>query len=142
MANYNAVIRTNYFSVTDEKKYREIINSCSVEEEIHVFEEISSDGKKLFGFGCFGSIFGMSAIDGDDDCEADNSVFYAELQSVLAEGDAIIIVEVGYEKLRYLIGTGTVITQSDIQLVSLDGSAVNLARSLLNNPDYTPRMYY
>ena len=141
MANYNATIRTNYFGVTDESKFREIIDSCSAEDEIHIFE--SNDGSRKFGFGCFGSIYGIPATeDEDDDSENDLDAFYDSLQAVLVKGDAIIITENGYEKLRFLIACCTVITQNDIQGIDLRNKAIDLARDMLKNPDYITEMDY
>lgn len=54
MANYNAAIRTNYFSVTHEKKFRNISDSCCGEDTIHVLEAV--DGSAKLGFECNGSI--------------------------------------------------------------------------------------
>ena len=143
MANYYATIRTNYFAVTDEVKFRKIIDSCSAEDTIHILENIAPDGTKTFGFGCYGYISGIHAdADEEDMDETDLDAFYFALQSVLAEGDAIIIMEVGNEKLRYLIGVCTVITRSDIQGVDVSNKALDLVRTMLANPDFTTEMYY
>jgi hypothetical protein len=139
MANYYSTTRTNYFSVTDEAKFRDIINSCSAEDEIHIFDQTAPDGKKLYGFGCYGSIIGI-VHDSDDDIETAGDSFHTELQSVLADGDAIIITEVGHEKLRYLVGCCTVVTKNEIQGVDVLGKAVELARSMLAKPDYLTKM--
>lgn len=140
MANYYATIRTNYFSVTDEAKYREIIESCIAEDTLHIFEESTTDGKKMFGFGCYGYINGIPAVEDED--ETDLDAFYYALQSVLSEDDAIIITEVGNEKLRYLVGLCTVITNTDIQSIDVCCKAVELARIMLENPEFTTRMEY
>ena len=67
MANYYATIRTNYFSVTDERKFRGIIDSCCSEDTVHLFEETTPDGKKQFGFGCCGYISGIPAGEDEDE---------------------------------------------------------------------------
>ena len=142
MANYYAIIRTNYFSVTDEAKFREIIGSCgAAEDEIQVFEEMASDGTKQFGFGCYGTICGIPTGEDEDD-EPDLDAFYDALQSVLVEDNAIMITEVGFEKLRYLIGHCTVITKHEIQGINIRDKAIELARSILGNPDFTTKMEY
>ena len=140
MANYCAVIRTNYFSVTDETRFREIMASCvGDEEDTEVFE--SEDGSDKFGFGCFGTISGIPE-DTDDPDSADLGAFYDALQSVLAEGDAIIITEIGYEKLRYLIGVCTVITKRDIRYIDVRQKAVELAMEMLGDNGFTTQMDY
>ena len=57
MANYSALIRSNYFAVTDEAKFHEIITSCISEEKVEVFEKGERSG--TFAFGCYGSIYGL-----------------------------------------------------------------------------------
>ena len=138
MANYYATIRTNYFSVTDEAKFRDIIDTCSAEDELHVFE--SNDGSGKVGFGCYGSVYGIPV--GEDDDESDLDALYDALQSVLVEGDAIIITEIGFEKLRFLIACCTIITKNDIQGIDLRNKAIDLARDMLQNPDFTTEMDY
>ena len=140
MANYYAFIRSNYFSVTDETRFREIIASClGSDEAIRIFE--SSDGSGKFGFGCYGSISGVPD-DEDDPDDYDVDAFYEALQEVLVEGDAIIITEIGYEKLRYLIGVCTIITKREIQFVNLSDRAVALACEMLGNADFQTQMDY
>ena len=139
MANYYATIRTNYFGVTDMEKFREIMDSCSAEDTIEMFEP-EDDGK--IGFGCNGSIYGLLPGEDEDDTEEDLYAFYDALQSVLVAGDAIIISEVGFEKLRYVVGCCTIITKDDIQFIDLRNKAIDLARDMLKNPDFTTEMDY
>ena len=143
MANYNAVIRTNYFSVADEARFREIMASCvGTEEAVMIFEP--ENGSKKFGFGCYGTIYGIppDSEDGDDDEDADLGTFYDALQSVLADGDAIIITEIGWEKMRYLVGVCTVITKREIQCIDVCKKAVELAGELLGDNGFTTQMDY
>lgn len=140
MANYYATIRTNYFGVTDEAKFREIINSCNAEDSIHIFE--ADDGTGKFGFGCNGSIYGIPPSEDEDDDENNLDVFYDALQSLLIESDAIIITEVGFEKLRYLIGTCTIITRDQIRFIDVRDKAIELAQSMLNDSSFSTRMDY
>jgi hypothetical protein len=140
MANYNAFVRSNYFTVTDTAKFREIMASCiGAEGNIEVFD--ADDGSGKLGFGCYGAISGIPT-DIEDPESTDLDGFYEALQGILAEGDAIIITEVGYEKLRYLIGVCTVITKQGIQCIDLSRKAVDLARTMLGNDRYTTQMDY
>lgn len=142
MANYYATIRTNYFSVKDEAKFREAVNSCNAEEELHIFEETRPDGSKIFGFGCYGSIYGIPPGEDEDDDENDLDAFYDALQELLPENDAIIITEIGHEKMRYLIGCCTIITRNEIQFVDVRNRAVDLARAMLKNDAFQTQMDY
>jgi hypothetical protein len=140
MANYNALTRTNYFSVTDEAKFNEIIASCRTDVGgLQVLEP--SFGSRRFGFGCYGIIYGIPPNQ-DVEEEGDLYAFYDALQSVLVDSDAIIITEIGYEKLRYLVGYCTVITKRKIKLVDLHDTAVELARDMLENPKFITQMDY
>ena len=64
------------------------------------------------------------------------------MQQVVADGHAIIITEVGYEKLRYLVGDCTVITSQEIAYTNLSDIGLAKARQLLKNPQYNPVMEY
>jgi hypothetical protein len=140
MANYNATIRTNYFSVTDEARFRKIIaNCCGSDENLMLFEAEDDSGK--FGFGCYGSVLGIP-VGEDDYPDYDIDAFYEALQEILSDGDAIIITEVGHEKLRYLLGVCTVITKREIRSIDLSVKAIALAGEMLGNADFMTRMDY
>ena len=71
MANYIGYTRTNYFSVTDEEKFRQIIaNAYSSADKIEVFED-KTDGNVKYAFGCYGVICGTRELSDDDDDEGD-----------------------------------------------------------------------
>ena len=143
MADYFAAIRTNYFSVKDEDAFRELIRSVIAEDGVHLFEEPQPDGSIKFGFGCYGTINGI-CVDPDDDgyCDDEIDCFFDALQKLVCEDDAIIIMEAGHEKLRYVAGLNTVITHTAIQSVSLSEASLEIARKLLGNPDYQTQMDY
>lgn len=142
MANYIGFTRTNYFAVNDQDAFRKAIADCRTSEGGLQIFETTVNGQKLFGFGCYGTISGIPPADGKDDCEEDMDAFYDALQSVLADGHAIMITEIGYEKLRYLIGECIIITSSDISSVFLRDTALQKAREMLNDPKYAPKMEY
>lgn len=141
MANYYGVTRTNYFAVTDEAAFRQIIARYS-NPKLSIFEAIQPDGMRLFGFGCYASLDGLTVEDDDGEDMNGTDSLYCELQEVLQEGHSIIIFEAGHEKLRYIIGHVIVITKRDLQFVDLNDQALKLARSMLNDERYNPVMYY
>lgn len=153
MSNYIASIRTNYFSVTDPEKFKAIIASCRAEYDITIIDDKQADGSIKFGFYCYGSIQGLPDKEGssldeiigaedDYDCESSIDLFFDALQDILPDGEAIIITEVGYEKMRYLVGYCTVITRNDVQGVDVQDKALELARNILQNNDFTTKMDY
>ena len=133
MANYSATIRTNYFSVKDPTALRELIDSVEAEDTVSLFMTKLPDGSMQYGFGCYGSLFGIQ-----DSLDA----FYEALQELVCENDAILIFEVGYEKLRYVVGCCTVITSTKMQHIDIQQQALELAAKLLNLPNYNTRLDY
>ena len=142
MANYYGYTRSNYFVVKDEEEFRQIIDSCSVsEDDLSIFEH-EQNGQKYFGFGSYGSISGFPGGENEDDCEYDLNAFHHALQQVVADGHAVIITEIGWEKLRYLVGDCTIITPNEIRYFNLRDTALAVAREMLSDPVYSPRMEY
>ena len=144
MVNYMGFTRTNYFSVTDAEKLRDIVDRIIWDNSGSFLEE----GYGGYVFGCYGSINGLrnpkqedcDSEDYDDDYNADD--VYEALQEIVAPGDAIIITEVGYEKLRYLVGDTVVITRDAIEYINLRSAAMEAACKLLNNPQFDTQMEY
>ena len=144
MANYMGFTRTNYFSVTDAEKLRDIVGRIIWDNSGSFLEE----GYGGYAFGCYGSIDGLrespkedcDSEDCDDNYNADD--VYEALQEIVAPGDAIIITEVGYEKLRYLVGDAVVITRDAIEYINLRSAAKAAACNLLNNPQFDTQMAY
>lgn len=126
MANYYSKTRTNYFGVTDEDKFKEIMSKIRPTPE-YVQETV--DGRKKFTFYCDGSLDGYPG-------------FSKDLQEILEEGDAVLITEVGSENFRYLTGYCTIITRTDVTTVDLAEYAKNTARQLLGNPEWDTRNEY
>lgn len=72
MANYTCRIRTNYFRTKDPDAFRLFMQRvCGSESAVELWEEQSSDGKPLFGFGTYGSISGLRDTVGEDPDEDD-----------------------------------------------------------------------
>jgi hypothetical protein len=135
MADYYAKTRTNYFDITDEDKFRKIIGLCSASNTIEVDKNV--EGK--FVFTCNGTINGL--FNGEDD-DFNHGDFCKALQEVLPDGEAIIITEVGSEKMRYLAAASVVITNSKIETVNIKDVALNCAKRLLGNDEYDTEMEY
>ena len=126
MASYVCAIRTNYFRVTEEEKFRNLIDEF-LSGSCEVFRRTDVNSNKLVGFGS----------DENINWPEDDTGFVSGLQECLAEDDSIIVLEVGHEKLRYLIGAATIITRSSIETIDLTSLAISKAAEMLGNPDYT-----
>lgn len=125
MANYNAVSRTNYFRVTDEEKYTNLFNNLVSEWDIEDFTEVK-DGITYHGFGSYCPIDYL-----DENEEYDFDLFLTELQKILPEDEAFMYFEVGYEKLRYLVGYTYVVTKKEIRSMNIDDWAKDTAKEIL-----------
>lgn len=144
MANYISTMRTNYFRVKDEAVFRDFMNHIQgCEDTVEVFERASEDGTRYFGFGCYGGIFGY-VDDDDDDLDYDIAYekFFKMLHDIVAEDDAIILMEVGNEKLRYVTGYATIITTNDSRTIDLTNDAIELAGKMLGDSGYRTQVDY
>lgn len=126
MASYVCAIRTNYFRVTEEEKFRNLIDEF-LSGSCEVFTRTDVNSNKLVGFGS----------DENINWPEDDTGFVSGLQECLAEDDSIIVLEVGHEKLRYFVGAATIITRSSIETIDLTSLAISKAAEMLGNPDYT-----
>ena len=135
MANYNCAIRTNYFHVKDSELFRQFMSRVyGTEGFMELWEEKDADGQTVFGFGCYGGISGLQdALDVD---EASYDAFIRGLQQHIREDDTVIILEAGWEKLRYLIGCAEIITCSGFEYLNISDLAQARAATILGNPGW------
>lgn len=124
--------------MTDEEKYKEIIDKIDCECGLDFWEETDEKGVKRHGFGGYGSLYAYDEETGDDLLDD----VLESLAEVLPEDEAIIITEIGNEKLRYLVGQAVIVTRSTIQFVDLQSVALATARSMLEDPDFVTQLDY
>ena len=135
MANYYGKTRTNYFRVTDPDVLELLIESCFASDDtVTLWKKSTEDGTCRFAFGCEAEIEGINISDDPDFPEYDFDDFLKKLQEILPEDEAVIITEVGSEKLRYLCGSVTVVTHNDIEHNTLDMLGRKTAREMLKDP--------
>ena len=150
MANYYASTRTNYFRVKDEEEFRKFMAHVSrTEDRVELWEEKDNNDNTVFGFGTLGGIAGVTdyhndsdADSDDEDCEDDFDAFLEGLQTFVADDDAIIILESGHEKLRYVVGSAYIITRDHCDYLDISDLAVKHAAKLLGNPEWTTTCDY
>ena len=163
MANYYGNTRTNYFRVIDEVKFESIVDSiCACEDTVEYWTQ-EKNGETYYAFGVNDSIAGICEcpacnscegcenkdLEGNGECqscECESEYSYSkmvnELQKVLHPEDAIIIVEAGYEKLRYVGGNTTIITSTGVEYKDIWNDAINKAKEMLNNDEYSTDCTY
>ena len=67
--------------------------------------------------------------------------FYQELQKILPDQEAMILMEVGNEKLQYVVGLATIVTNKEIRFVSMEDVALKTVKSMIGE-DFTTQMDY
>lgn len=145
MANYESTVRTNYFHVKDAEKFRAVMRRVyGYEDAVELWEEKDKGGGPVFGFGVYGGISGIlpdleSGNDGGDNYDPDGCSyddFLEALQQCVADDDAVIILESGNEKMRYVVGAATIITAKEIRYLDITDLAVEEASKMLGNPGW------
>lgn len=121
MANYYCYSRTNSFKVTDPDKFKEVVGHICCEDNIKIWS--GEDGR--FSLGAHDNITSYY----DEDKEEYIEIF-EDLQKILPDGEAAIFFEVGYEKLRYLVGQVVVITNKEIKYSNIEQDAKNILDEL------------
>ena len=133
MANYNCVTRSNYFRIGGcEDSFLTFMSHVhGTDDDVAVWTK-EIDDTTYYGFGCYGCILGY-VKDGDDDPDYGEAfdTFVKGLQTFIEKDDAVIVMEAGHEKLRYVTGFATVITKEDCETCDMTALAVDRARELL-----------
>lgn len=139
MSQYYGNTTTNFFKVTDAEAFKAFMQQVKDTEldTVHLWTKENETGTTLFSFGCYASIAGILLQEGsnfdDDDVEYSFDAFITELQKFLPDGEIVVIKESGHEKLRYVGGHVTVITNSCCEHVNLDDVAYYLAKQMTQN---------
>lgn len=138
MANYYGTTKSNDFLVNDKEKAELILSSIGNDGEFYYdVDDTNEEGKFSCWFGCYGNISGLpknyqDRNDDDDDDDYDYDLMISELQSILVEGQSIQIVDIGYEKLRYVGGGCLVITKNNYEYIDLATVGDSIAEKLLS----------
>ena len=146
MANYCCAYRTNYFKVKDNEKFKKFMTHVYA-EDLEVFHKKDENGNELYGFGGYGGISGYfnNKNEYEDSDEAWDNAYdnlIDGLAKQVAEDDAVLLFEVGNEKLRYVVGSVAVITSKGYEYRDITNVGVEIARQMLNNPNYDTRCAY
>ena len=113
MANYYGMVRTNYFGVKDEKKFKELTDNLIAEDNILI--EQNSEGK--WSIASYSSIDYCLEVDNCEDYDLD--AFFESMKECIADGDAMIWTEIGNEKLRYFVAYSIIVTSEEVMGMSL-----------------------
>lgn len=146
MSEYICTVRSNYFHVKDPTSFRSFMGRVygSV-DRIFLWQEQDAEGRPVFGFGSYGAIAGVKNAEADDDDLLDETAydeFIRGLQEHVAEGDAVILMETGHEKLCYVTGAATILTSGWYEYLSLAEMAAKRAAEMLGNPSWSTQCDY
>lgn len=137
MSTPNSVFRTNYFTVTDESKYENIIEKIKETNEIYDHKEVIN-GKTFHMFGGYDTSFGIECSENDNP----EDTAAAELQTIIPDNEAILIMENVDEKLRYVHAGCWIITNKEIKYIWLHEIALETAKQMLGNPKWNTTLEY
>ena len=147
MANYCCAVRSSYFYVTDEEKYKELMEHIiTCEDSIDCWDEKKDDGRIAHAFGCYNQILGYiddpeAWEDYKNHVDPDYDYFLQKLSEIIAPGSACVIFQAGNEKLRYVDGFVDVVMHNEVRCESLE----SIARDILKENDISPdsiEMFY
>jgi len=142
MATYVETNRTNYFRVTDEEAFRAWV----AKRNLYLMDRPGGAGvANMFAVSdACGTFYRQAHEDSedllDDAVEEPEDIFLLEeLATFLAPGEVAVLMQVGYENLRYTVGVATAIN-SEGNTVRIDLDAIyDLAKCLGTN--ITPAEY-
>jgi len=131
MANYVSKVRSNYFRVKDAQAFREFISGLGLKPVSKCLnndgEETEVEGEELYGFLDEDGEVGIPNYDPETEKDID---FPSALAKHLVDGEVAVILEVGNEKYRYLVGYALAVSSSGaIESVALN-EIYDKARSL------------
>lgn len=137
MANYYGTTRSEDFLVNNKEKAELILSSILTDGELYYnVDETNKEGVYKCWFGSTGCIYGLpknyadETVENDDEDE-DFDFMVEELQSILLDGEVLKIVDVGYEKLRYVGGGCVVATKHTYKYIDILHEAEKLAKEIL-----------
>ena len=105
MANYYSMARSNYFKVVNDSEFEEWADRRCIEYQ-----------KKENGTYVLLADEGWSLYDPETEEEYDIA---EELQGFIEPGDVAVLIEIGWEKLRYLTAEAVAVSSKEIEHVDL-----------------------
>lgn len=137
MANYYTKCRSNFFAVTNIQIFKDICSRLFTESLNDCYETITDEEGEKVCF-AFEGPFSYKHNPGDEKFANDSYEVFSDLQKILPDGECIIFTQIGWEKLRCITANSIIVTKDDIKYMDLSEIAINNARMMLSNPDYTP----
>lgn len=134
MANYCCTVRSSYFYVNDEARYKELMEHIiTSEDSLDCWDEKKSDGRIAHAFACYSPILGYiddpeAWEDYENDVDPDYDFFLKKLSEIIAPNSACVIFQSGNEKLRYVDGLVDVVMPGKVVCSNLEDMARNIMK--------------
>lgn len=138
MADYIGRLRTNYFRVKDETLYQRLISKLISDDRIDFYDE-KKQGTLYHCFTASGTLEWTDDSNGLRTLEIEP--FYRGMQHVIADEDAFVLLEVGWEKFRYLYSGAVVVTQKQIKYLGMS-DIINATCKELLGENFTTQLEY
>jgi len=136
MGCYRGMVRSNYFAVTDELAFKTVIGLLALDEDATAHAHSQEiDGVKKFAFTGDGAVRGFISDEDPDECDID--AFLHALQRIVAPGDAALVIEIGFDSLRYFNAFTYIVTENQLECVDLPEVTLETTRKMLGNPEFT-----
>lgn len=135
MKNYKCVAKTNFFRVTDEEKYQELIlRLSSIHDFMNTMVAIEDLSKEKDGvlYHCFGTYTPLKFLD-EEDCELGFGVFVSELQQILPKDEVFSYMVLGHEEFNHVDGHVLIAMDEKVVTKTLSQIAKETARKMLYN---------
>lgn len=131
MANYTAVARSNYFQVKDLAAFREEARLYNLTVRDAIDPQRKANGFVMIHPAQDGGCGGWPGFLWDDDLEEEVEFdLHSWVAGHLVKGQVAVLEEVGFEKLRYLVGVAVAVnSQGETRAVQL-GDILEQARQL------------
>lgn len=136
MANYYASARSNYFLVKDADAFQ----AWAKRRELGIWSS-DKEGGRVAIYPLSGDDNGWPSCRYNDETdEYDDFSVVEELPEHLVEGEVAVLMEVGAEKLRYLVGHAIAVNAAgEVQSVNLQDAIMELAKTM--GPNVTEPCY-
>ena len=135
MSTYHSITRTNYFKVKDRETFLEFFQKVSTESGIPHLWSRDNNGEIEYAFGSEGEFYYEGTPLHDSD-------FATQMQKVIPENEAVVLEEIGNEKLRYLNASAIIITSNDCVRMDFLDVLIGKTKSILQDDSFACDMEY
>lgn len=143
MSEYGAACRTNWFHVTDPERLRRLIASVRTLQGNPIMLWKSKDKlqRDVYAFGGYGTIADVYSCASENEDDFEYGPFITDLSEILTDDEAVVISEIGNDKLQYIVAYAVVVTKYEIRTVDLFNASVQEAEEMLCEAMYATDFY-